>query len=49
MVEQQIYQDNMADKKQINPRRPIPSSGYDRLRDNISANIQVPGAPPPGS
>ena len=37
----------MADKKQINPRRPIPSSGYDRLRDNISANIQVPGAPPP--
>ena len=37
----------MADKKQINPRRPIPSSGYDRLRNNISANIQVPGAPPP--
>ncbi len=21
----------MADKKQVNPRRPIPSSGYDRL------------------
>jgi hypothetical protein len=37
----------MSDKKQINPRRPIPASGYDRLRDNISANIQVPSAPPP--
>ena len=37
----------MSDKKQINPRRPIPASGYDRLRDNISANIQVSNAPPP--
>jgi hypothetical protein len=37
----------MADEKQINPRRPIPSSGYDRLRDNISANVQVPGITPP--
>ena len=33
--------------EQIDPRRPIPASGYDRLRDNISANIQIPGAPPP--
>ena len=37
----------MADRKQINPRRPIPASGYDRLRDNISANVQVPGITPP--
>ena len=37
----------MADRKDINPRRPIPASGYDRLRDNISANIQIPGTPPP--
>ena len=37
----------MADEKQINPRRPIPASGYDRLRDNISANVQVPGITPP--
>ena len=33
--------------EQIDPRRPIPASGYDRLRDNISANIQVSNAPPP--
>jgi len=33
--------------EQIDPRRPIPSSGYDRLRNNISANVQIPGAPPP--
>ena len=33
--------------EQIDPRSPIPASGYDRLRDNISANIQIPGAPPP--
>ena len=37
----------MADNKQIDPRRPIPASGYDRLRDNISANVQVPGVTPP--
>jgi len=37
----------MADNKQINPRRPIPSSGYDRLRDNISATSRVPGVTPP--
>ena len=37
----------MADNKQIDPRRPIPASGYDRLRDNISANVQVPGITPP--
>ena len=33
--------------KQIDPRRPIPSDGYDRLRDNISANATVPGVTPP--
>ena len=30
----------MADKKQINPRRPIPNSGYDRLRTNLQANFR---------
>ena len=30
----------MADRKQINPRRPIPSSGYDRLRENMKANFR---------
>ena len=29
----------MADRKDINPRRPIPADGYDRLRDNLSANF----------
>ena len=29
----------MADKKHINPRRPIPNSGYDRLRTNLRANF----------
>ena len=29
----------MADRKQINPRRPIPSSGYDRLRENLSSGF----------
>jgi len=29
----------MADKKQINPRRPIPASGYDRLRDNLTSGF----------
>ena len=29
----------MADRKDINPRRPIPSSQYDKLRDNLSANF----------
>tara|TARA_Y100001963_G_scaffold156710_1_gene250990 strand:- start:493 stop:1494 length:1002 start_codon:yes stop_codon:yes gene_type:complete len=29
----------MIDKKQINPRRPIPASGYDRLRDNLKSNF----------
>ena len=42
----------MADKKQVNPRRPIPSSGYDRLRKNLQANFQsgfpsVDGSFPP--
>ena len=31
----------MADKKQINPRRPIPASGYDRLRNNLSSNFKT--------
>ena len=34
----------MADRKQINPRRPIPSSHYDKLRNNLSANFN-PGFP----
>jgi len=29
----------MADKKQINPRRPIPASGYDRLRNNLESGF----------
>ena len=29
----------MADNKQINPKKPIPSSGYDRLRDNLTSNF----------
>jgi len=34
----------MADQKQINPRRPIPKDGYDRLRTNLRANFR-PGFP----
>jgi hypothetical protein len=30
----------MADRKNINPRRPIPNSGYDRLRTNLKANFK---------
>jgi hypothetical protein len=30
----------MGDNKLINPRRPIPNSGYDRLRTNLRANFQ---------
>ena len=30
----------MTDRKNINPRRPIPSDGYSRLRDNLSANFR---------
>ena len=30
----------MPDRKDINPRRPIPSSQYDRLRDNLSATFR---------
>jgi len=37
----------MTDNKQIDPRRPIPAKGYDRLRDNISANAVIPSAKPP--
>ena len=29
----------MADNKIINPRRPIPASGYDRLRENLSSGF----------
>ena len=34
----------MADRKKINPRRPIPSNSYDKLRDNLKANFR-PGFP----
>ena len=34
----------MVDRKDINPRRPIPSSQYDKLRENLSANFK-PGFP----
>ena len=42
----------MADRKDINPRRPIPSSQYDKLRNNLSANFKegfptVSNFPPP--
>ena len=30
----------MADRKNINPRRPIPASGYDRLRTNMKSNFR---------
>ena len=30
----------MADRKDINPRRPIPSTGYDRLRNNLNSNFK---------
>ena len=29
----------MADNKNINPRRPIPSRGYDKLRENLSSGF----------
>jgi hypothetical protein len=29
----------MADRKDINPRRPIPADGYDMLRENLAANF----------
>ena len=29
----------MADNKLLNPRRPIPSSGYDRLRENLTSGF----------
>ena len=34
----------MADNKQIDPRRPIPSDGYNRLRTNLQSNFK-PGFP----
>ena len=42
----------MADRKNINPRRPIPQDGYTRLRDNLSAGFSkgfpvIPGSFPP--
>jgi len=30
----------MTNKKQINPRRPIPSDSYNRLRENLSSNFR---------
>jgi len=30
----------MADRKNIDPRRPIPASGYDRLRTNMKSNFR---------
>jgi hypothetical protein len=30
----------MADRKNIDPRRPIPASGYDRLRTNMKSNFK---------
>ncbi len=36
-----------TDEKDIDPRRPIPASGYDKLRKNISARTQIQGAEPP--
>ena len=35
----------MSDNKQINPRRPIPASGYDRLLNNITPTVA--GTNPP--
>ena len=35
----------MADNKQIDPRRPVPASGYDRLRQNITPSVA--GIDPP--
>ena len=29
----------MTDRKNINPRRPIPSTQYDKLRDNLSSGF----------
>ena len=29
----------MADNKQLNPKKPIPASGYDRLRNNLTSNF----------
>ena len=41
----------MTDRKDINPRRPIPSDGYSRLRDNLSTGFTkgfpVGSFPPP--
>ena len=34
----------MLDKKEINPRRPIPHGKYTRLRENLKANFK-PGFP----
>tara|TARA_R110002167_G_scaffold7501_5_gene35656 strand:- start:1786 stop:2781 length:996 start_codon:yes stop_codon:yes gene_type:complete len=31
----------MADQKNIDPRKPIPSSGYDRLRANLESNFRT--------
>jgi len=43
----------MADNKNINPRRPIPSDRYDKLRENLSSgfadNFPVESFPPPSN
>jgi len=31
----------MADRKDINPRKPIPADSYDRLRNNLTANFRT--------
>ena len=31
----------MTNKKQINPRRPVPSDSYNRLRENLSSNFRT--------
>ena len=31
----------------LEPMRPVPSKGYDKLQQNRFASAQVPGAPPP--
>ena len=37
----------MADRKNINPRRPIPATGYDKLRNNLSSNFRKGDMPFP--
>jgi hypothetical protein len=37
----------MANRKKIDPRRPIPATGYDRLRNNLSSNFRKGDMPFP--